>query len=359
MDILQQAILDVNRIKEVGMKAAQKKLIEKYSKDLKKLYLQEAAELGADDEDILGDDQMGDSPDGLGDSPEGSDINLDPQGGDQELQSGESLGQEPNLGLEPQNEPTVMDNLPRTDEDEDLSIEIFVTEEQPELSEDVIDISDVENATKNLQQGYSSAPPQPGLEGALEANQDSNIGSLQSQSEFDEDLDEEFDQDIFDSLKKDIHINDEVLYEYIEKSMNNEEKFSKLEKTIEGLEKIIEKLSSQLEKTNSNLQNIKEQNIRLIYKNQTLIDDSLSEHQKKNIVAALDKANTITEAKSIYEALKKIPGNKNSQNTLDRKLSQSSVTKKFITESKKQVIEESKQEKLPELAKKLFDKWGI
>ena len=41
-----------------------------------------------------------------------------------------------------------------------------------------------------------------------------------------------------------------------------------------------------------------------MYQNRALIDDSLSEHQKQHIVKAINKAETLNEAKAIYETAK-------------------------------------------------------
>jgi hypothetical protein len=85
----------------------------------------------------------------------------------------------------------------------------------------------------------------------------------------------------------------------------------------------------------------------------------LSEHQRKNIVAALEKANTITEAKTIYETLKQTTKKVNNSVVNSDKISNSNITKKFIAESKNAAPKEMKKEQLTGIAKKLFDTWGI
>ena len=359
MDILQQAILDVNRIKEVGMRAAQKKLMEKYSKDLKKLYIKEAADALDDTDADLGSDE-GDGLDlegldlggGEGESPDsGGDLGADQS----QAGAAQAPGTQANAGLPPQNEPNFVDNIPETDEDETV-IELFVSEQEPDtVSDEGLDIESIKSATDQVEMGMSSAEPQPGLEGALEANPELNL-----EPDVLDDSDESmFDENIFDSINKDISISDDILYEYIEKSLNQDERFKKLEETVNSLNKMVDELTSQLEKSNTNLKTIREQNIRLVYKNQALIDDSLSEHQKKNIVEALDKAKTINEARAIYETLKKVSQNKKVSDKVDNRLSEKNITKKFLTESRKNVAKEEKTEKLPEIAQKLFQSWGI
>lgn len=394
MDILQQAILDVNKIKEVGMKAAQKKLLEKFSKDLKKLYIKEQENAGLDLEDI-GDEETGNEPvDPSGE--EGLDLSS-LSGGDQNAAEG-SAGSEVNAGIEPEEEASFMDNIPgdagavklfaieMSDDDDEQS---DVDEDLDDLGiegldlEDIDSIEDLENLTKNLEKQMASGEEQEvnkyggqyakrspdNIKNEIEKGLARRGSKLTAEAESDDESDDSLDSDerddyfdekaAFESINKDISINDDVLYEYIQKSLNNEEKFSKLQKTVVKLESMIEDLSEKLNKANVNLKSIKEQNIRLMYKNQALNDDSLSEHQRKNIVAALEKANTITEAKTIYETLKQTTKKVNNSVVNSDKISNSNITKKFIAESKNAAPKEMKKEQLTGIAKKLFDTWGI
>jgi uncharacterized protein YoxC len=143
----------------------------------------------------------------------------------------------------------------------------------------------------------------------------------------------------------------------IQKSLQNDEKFNSLTATIEKLQTTVDNLSKQLNKSNSDLVNLKEQNIRLMYKNQALNDDSLSEPQKQSIVKALDKAKTLNEAKAIYETAATSFSKTNNKPKDVNALISDNVTRKFLQEGKQPVAEEKVE--LTSITKKLFEKWGI
>ena len=102
---------------------------------------------------------------------------------------------------------------------------------------------------------------------------------------------------------------------------------------------------------------LKEQNIRLMFKNQALNDDSLSEPQKQSIVKALDKAKTLNEAKTVYETVSTSVSKPNNKAKDVNALLSDNVTRKFLQENRQPSNEESIP--LTSITKKLFDKWGI
>jgi hypothetical protein len=346
-DILQQAILDVNKLKEIGMKAAQKKLIEKYSKDLKKIYIKEAEELAGDNFDDLLDSESKDELDSgqdPGSGLENPDMNdSGSQGGDQLVNNAEP-GSSGNMGLEPQGQDPVLDNLPNSDTP-DTEVELFIVTKN---NDDGDDLSSLESETDQLEQGMSMGDPNSDLTDELDSSTDLDMDL--------DDLDVNEDE-LFDSLHKDLKINDEVLFEYIQKSFDNDEKFKKLSSQIEKLSETVDFLKDKLTESNKNLKQLKEQNIRLYFKNKANSDDSLSEHQKRNIVEALNKADTMEQAKLIFESAKGAKSKNVNTNSLI--LEESSITKKYARNSKKEQILEKKEEILPKIAQRLYEKWGI
>lgn len=97
-----------------------------------------------------------------------------------------------------------------------------------------------------------------------------------------------------------------------------EEENSKLESKNESLVKTNNKLkesNQRLKETVKNIadkfEEIKLMNSRLFYTNKTLMDDSLNERQKGNLVESINKAQTSEQTKIVYETLKSTVGNAN------------------------------------------------
>ena len=95
-----------------------------------------------------------------------------------------------------------------------------------------------------------------------------------------------------------------------------EEENSKLEKKNESLVKTNSKLKESNQKLKETVQNIADKfeeiklvNSKLFYTNQTLMDDSLNERQKGNLVESINNAQTSEQAKIVYETLKSTVGN--------------------------------------------------
>jgi len=97
-----------------------------------------------------------------------------------------------------------------------------------------------------------------------------------------------------------------------------EEENSKLEKKNESLVKTNDKLKESNQKLKETVQNIAEKfeeiklvNSKLFYTNKTLMDDSLNERQKGNLVESINNAQTSEQTKIVYETLKSTVGNAN------------------------------------------------
>ena len=97
-----------------------------------------------------------------------------------------------------------------------------------------------------------------------------------------------------------------------------EEENAKLEKKNETLVKTGASLKESNQKLKETVKNIAEKfeeiklmNSKLFYTNQTLMDDSLNERQKGNLVESINNAQTSEQAKIVYETLKSTVGNAN------------------------------------------------
>ena len=95
-----------------------------------------------------------------------------------------------------------------------------------------------------------------------------------------------------------------------------EEENAKLEKKNETLVKTGASLKESNQKLKETVKNIAEKfeeiklmNSKLFYTNQTLMDDSLNERQKGNLVESINNAQTSEQAKIVYETLKSTVGN--------------------------------------------------
>lgn len=97
-----------------------------------------------------------------------------------------------------------------------------------------------------------------------------------------------------------------------------EEENAKLEKQNESLvntNKELEETNQKLKETVQNVadkfEEIKLVNSKLFYTNKTLMDDSLNERQKGNLVESINNAQSSEQAKIVYETLKSTVGNAN------------------------------------------------
>jgi len=82
-----------------------------------------------------------------------------------------------------------------------------------------------------------------------------------------------------------------------------EENNKKLKKKLHVKNKKVEKLEETVEKLVNTLNETNISNAKLLYTNKALTSDSLNERQKNKIAEALSKAETVEEAKVMYEAL--------------------------------------------------------
>ena len=133
-----------------------------------------------------------------------------------------------------------------------------------------------------------------------------------------------------------------------------EEENSKLEKKNESLVKTNNKLKESNQKLKETVQNIADKfeeiklvNSKLFYTNKTLMDDSLNERQKGNLVESINNAQSSEQAKIVYETLKSTVGNANTNKQPESlseavgKRSSTSLLLKARKSDEKQVVNES------------------
>jgi hypothetical protein len=132
-----------------------------------------------------------------------------------------------------------------------------------------------------------------------------------------------------------------------------EEENSKLEKKNESLVKTNNTLTESNQKLKETVKNIADKfeeiklvNSKLFYTNKTLMDDSLNERQKGNLVESINNAQTSEQAKIVYETLKSTVGNANTNKQPESlseavgKRSSTSLLLKARKSDEKQVVAE-------------------
>lgn len=346
-DLLERSIADAKKIKEVAMHGAERALRQKFSNDLKKIYLKKLNEENDIDFDMTDDnlleeefslDEEGPQLDNANemlpgtDDAEMGDAGLGHLGGDgpsQEMEGGLGGGLDqgatpaPNTmsPMEPQIPATHDDiTLPNGTEPDEIELELVFDKDQS-LPGDI-----------NQFMQNNAAPP-TGLDVGQMGGQDMNPqgmdglgGELPQEPGLGEEDEDPFamqgEDDLFNDQRPfdmaSIQIDDDVLLDYIERSLKNDQLTKKLKEDLEFVTEQVKDLTNRLGKSNKVLESLQKQNVRLVYQNKALIDDSLSEHQKQNIVKALNKAETLSEAKAIYETAKSSTKIKPTSNSINQ-----------------------------------------
>ena len=289
--MLEQAIVDAKALKEAALKNAEQAVIDKCSSEIKAA-VEELLENNEPQEEIIQEEVR--AP--LAAGPE------------------EGLQEDVDVVLEYEFNP----------EDFDITINASKTKEdkQQQAQDNSIEEPAVPPAPTGEETGGDALG---GLEGLLEE---------QLQPEEDDELlneilallDEEEDEDLLDeSLVVDV---DEVKHGHVvtdnsarkydaqlamakQESSAYKEEAEELEKQVGELNNSIlmyqdkqEKLRTVLDDMKGKLEEMIIQNARLIYSNKVLRDASLNERQKSKIVEAIAKAETLKEAKTLYQTLK-------------------------------------------------------
>ena len=289
--MLEQAIIDAETLRETALKNAESVLVEKYQDQIKEAV---NALLEQDEEDPLADPIVDEMPlaatDGevacpCPDETEEVDINLGDlmQQMSDDPNPGQPASQEELAGELGSIEERLMEKIQRefdnvlNEEDEVLDLE---EQDLLELTEKLrVDATPVKSGWAGTPQAVLDEAEEAVLAqeqdtDAKEARKDKNEALASIQNEV-----------------KTLHRENGKLIDVIEETKLNEKK---LLEAIETLKTKFDEMSLL--------------NAKLLYKNRTFTNDSLNERQKQHIVETLSKANSVEEAKTIYETL---------QNTVD------------------------------------------
>ena len=318
--MLEQAIVDAEALKEAAMKNAESLIIDKYSEEVKKavqnLLEQEEDEMALDAEieepvdDLPPEDDVSDV---AGDVPPAHSVG---GSGDDEVGALRDAVDTAEDALEDISDKLdALENVADAGSDSDVEIDLHQLRAELEGEDDLDpnDMVDREEVAADLEE-------EPPLEEAIE--------------EFD--IDPEMLEAIVQELRVDIdpkadgwlNSSDEKLHHAAEQKLaaaqddavaEENEELRKAMKSVQLENKNLETQNNTTQEKNKKLEqtimHLKEKfdeinlsNARLLYTNKVLNSASLNERQKNKIVDAISKADTIEEAKVIYETLESATG---------------------------------------------------
>jgi hypothetical protein len=333
-DMLEQAIIDAEALKEAATKNAETLVLEKFSNQIREAVdsLLEQDDLGADMSAALGDL---DGPVSMGPA--------DP-----------SAATTPALEA-PVEKSSVLENIPlavTSKDDEQIEIPLDkLTEELAALNESFRFGGDSHNISDLFEHNLAELDETDLEEVLQEEEEEEEEGHTDepktlTSEDLDEELDEEvdLDEDLIERLVVDlagsnksgwagtpqslVELAEEELLALEQDSEVREERAA-MRKAVEKLQSVNEGLTSENDKLETTLNEAREQilksrdiilvlkekleehsltNVKLIYQNKALSSDSLNERQKNKLVDAVSNAETIEEAKVIFETLESTVG---------------------------------------------------
>ena len=303
-NMLEQAIVDAEALKEAALQNAEQAVIEKYQAEIKTAV---ESLLEQDEEDPL--EEPLDDEDGLESSEdlaqqmplastEGD--NLCPCPDDEEeveidfdqlAQQMQASDEEAGGGIPALDSPLALEEGKGEDDDEDIEEEIQITEEE------LVDI--LEELTLDME------PTKAGWLQRPDSSVEHEIDILQTKVEEPLDVKELEEEDK----------EDEDLSEALVALESAENEIYRLEEKADKYKQMLLQMKSTL--TEVNLQNAK-----LLYTNQVLVDDSLNERQKQKIVEAIMKSGSVEETKTIFEALQSTVGAQPNKKVAPKSLSE-------------------------------------
>ena len=404
-DILKEAIADAKAVREVALANAKAALEEAFTPKLQSML---SAKLSEDlDEDDMDEDLYEKQDD---DMLEDGDYNLDEYGLDEEDDTDEGMNY---MDEDDMDEEVDMDELMTYDEgekdsyDEEIDLEEILNELELEEEEDLDEKHSDDHEEMEEAVGYPNYRADQ-ITKVHQSATDINQG-LNESEEFDldsllkeiNDLEEEEEKEKSEGKKDDVdekHSGDHQINESLFAALGGlagvlgaagvvtavemaledpaiKEKYPKLVKVFEFLQKIggalgsgikegdfnldetkddkdkeLEETKAALEAVKSELNEVNLLNSKLLYVNRIFKANQLDESQKLRVVETLDKAESINEAKLIYETIKdtfnvantkKVSARKNQTRTIKENFGMASKAAGTSTAPKKAIISES------------------
>jgi len=289
--MLDQAIVDAKALKEAAIKSAESSIIEKYSNEIR-----EAVDTMLNQEEVISEEEemVANIPMAASDvsSPEATSseevIELDFQELenmiDKEMDSDESsqdMVDHEDVADEVVDEPS---GQPDLNENDEINLNNLFEDEEIDLDEEAIDKL-AEKLTLDFQ---------PVKSGNLGMPDSQKHMAYEEAEALDAHIDEE--EDTSDEMVKDI----DRLKESVE-SLEAEK--TELQKALQTFQSKTEHFEDVVLKLKDALNETSVQNAKLLYTNEALTSDSLNGRQKSKLVEAISNANSVEEAKVIFETL--------------------------------------------------------
>ena len=279
--MLEQAIVDAAELREAALKSAEGAVIEKYSSEVEQA-MQKLLEQ---------DDEL--------------DLGLDSEDEDAEIELDIPMAHDPEV----EDDDVVVVDL-------DQIIAAAESEEDPEETDFELDRQELADEV-GLDTDIDSGDPLPGMPGnrddEVDINEDELVEMFKEMltvdiNKEDQEMVESYDEEEVAEAEaeEDVYVatvaNDGVDKEDLE---GLKQQTSRLEMKNESLTKENKKLRNILAQAKNRLEEVNLSNSRLLYTNRVLQDTSLNEQQKNKIVEMVSDAQSVKEAKVIFEALQK------------------------------------------------------
>ena len=278
-NMLEQAIIDAQELREAALKSAQQEIVEKYSEEVRSAVQQ-----------IL-------------EQPE------DPLGLDMDMAGEEAEEEFPDMEMSHMAEDDAMIEIP-------LDQLIAQAEMETPDADDMVDREDLDVGVPGLEDEESvSAEPAPANrkdgDDEVELNEEELLDTLMGlvkQEAVQVDAPEfALEEIVADEQEADEEAAEEEMLADNSRDGQEEVKEALAQKDakIEDLNETIDKLKNILAEAKEGLQKLNLSNARLLYTNKVLSDTSLNERQKNKIAEMISESRTVDEAKTVYETLQK------------------------------------------------------
>ena len=320
-DMLEQAIVDAESLKEVALKSAENSILEKYSDKIK-----DAVNLILEQDPAVEEEFPVEEPEIPPTAEPDPALEFLPTTGLEDLETPQ--GNKPKMCQCPDTEEEGVDVMFSLNVDQ---LQEELTKEKEKLNLEEEKLKETENLIEELTKELSEK----------EVSEEQILKELESFEDISEE-DLEINDDILDDILEQINLDalvtptghigayteselkyasdvqnalDDIKWEKEKKLEKEYKKNKELEKKVLTLEGIVKKVYKRNEDYKHTLESLKEHlnnmnlsNARLLYVNRVIGSDSLNERQKEKIVEAISSAGSIEEAKIIYETLQSAVG---------------------------------------------------
>ena len=341
--LLKEAIIDAKALKEAALKNAESTIIDKYSEEVKEmveniLEEQDEAPLGelpepmtmddAPESDTVSEDNVEVTDDTIPLASTNDLSDLEGAGLDEMPSDSDSIEFDVDLGVLEEAIKALSDELEEDVEeelDEEIDIDFASLSELEETDEE--QVNEDEHNEEEVSEDLDADALVDAIMEKLTVDMGADLAGWAGRSS--EDQMHEMEKELAHRRSTDVEEELEAL-----KSAQEDLVFEK-----KNLDNKVEDYKNVVENLRENLQDVNLSNARLLYTNRVLRNTSLNERQKEKIVEAISTADSVTEAKTIFETL---------QSTVEAKPTQRPQSLSEAIGSKRtSVIRATRQESTP------------